>query len=160
MLQSRTIAHFANAPLALGQCAELACLLEVSARKPGNVHPQASFEDLEFTDFLLSAQAIAPVIDRALELGVGGTVRECVIRTRALVRTNTNLGIALLLAPLSAVPATQPLELGLVDVLNRLTVEDSRLVFEAIRLAQPGGLGEVSEQDVRSEPSLGLVQRS
>jgi triphosphoribosyl-dephospho-CoA synthase len=41
-------------------------------------------------------------------------------------------------------------------LLEYLTVEDSRYIYEAIRLASPGGMGEVPEQDVRSTPTLPL----
>ena len=34
-----------NVPLSPGRIAEVACILEVSARKPGNVHPGLGFED-------------------------------------------------------------------------------------------------------------------
>ncbi|MCH7685907.1 MAG: triphosphoribosyl-dephospho-CoA synthase, partial [Planctomycetes bacterium] len=34
---------------------QTACFLEATARKPGNVHPGASFEDLTYDDFLRSA---------------------------------------------------------------------------------------------------------
>jgi len=40
--------------------------------------------------------------------------------------------------------------------LDALNVEDSRLVFEAIRRAQPGGLGRADEQDVYAAPTLSL----
>ena len=39
----------------------------------------------------------------------------------------------------------------LVAVLEQLTSEDSRLVYEAIRLANPGGLGDVDQQDVKDD---------
>ncbi len=75
-----------------------------------------------------------------------------------MVSSNTNLGIVLLLAPLAAVPRHQSLRGGIGNVLNALTVEDSRQVFEAIRLVKPGGLGRVSDQDVVAEPTLPLRQ--
>jgi triphosphoribosyl-dephospho-CoA synthase len=37
-------------------------------------------------------------------------------------------------------------------------VEDARLVYQAIRLANPGGLGEVREQDVSQEPTVTLQE--
>src|SRR5471032_672581 len=41
---------------------QLACLLEVSAPKPGNVSPGRSFADARYEDFLASAAAIgAPI---------------------------------------------------------------------------------------------------
>ncbi|HIN54128.1 MAG TPA: triphosphoribosyl-dephospho-CoA synthetase, partial [Planctomycetes bacterium] len=58
----------------LGQMATLACLLEVSAPKPGNVHRGADFEDLTFYDFQTSAVAIGPVFDQAEKYRVGGIV--------------------------------------------------------------------------------------
>ena len=51
--------------LSPGQLAQVACLLEATARKPGNVHRYRDFEDLHFLDFLLSATAIAGPLDRA-----------------------------------------------------------------------------------------------
>jgi triphosphoribosyl-dephospho-CoA synthetase len=49
----------------IGQCATLACLLEVTASKPGNVHRGCDFEDMTFLDFAVSATAIGPVMDAA-----------------------------------------------------------------------------------------------
>jgi triphosphoribosyl-dephospho-CoA synthase len=42
-------------------------------------------------------------------------------------------------------------------VLAETTVEDARQVYAAIRLASPGGLGRVDEQDVADEPSVTLL---
>ena len=143
--------------LSPGQRAMIACTLEATARKPGNVHRDAGFADLCYADFLAAAAAIRPVLDRTGELGVGRAVLECVRETRRLVATNVNLGIALLLAPLAAVPLDQSLKSGISEVVLRLTVADARSVYEAIRLAQPGGLGHVAEQDVANEPSEDLL---
>jgi triphosphoribosyl-dephospho-CoA synthase len=43
-------------------------------------------------------------------------------------------------------------------VLQMLTIDDARAVYEAIRLACPGGMGEVEEQDIRQEPTQSLRQ--
>src|SRR5262245_35953226 len=93
-----------------GQLAQLACLLEVTARKPGNVHRFRDFEDCGFLEFALSASAIAGPLDRAREIGVGAAVLGAVEATRRVVASNTNLGMILLLAPLVAVP--EGVELG------------------------------------------------
>src|SRR5262249_59720908 len=45
---------------------------------------------------------------------------------------------------------------GIIDVLDQLDIADSKAVFEAIRLSNPGGLGDAPQQDVRSEPTLPL----
>jgi triphosphoribosyl-dephospho-CoA synthase len=139
-----------------GQLAQAACLLEVTARKPGNVHRYADLPGLHFIDFLMSAMAIAEPLDQAGTTGVGRAVLAAIEATRRVVRTNTNLGIVLLLAPLAAVPKTADLADGIEDVLAATTVNDARHVYRAIRLAQPGGLGEVSDQDVADEPTITL----
>src|SRR5262249_3117274 len=139
-------------------CAQLACIWEATARKPGNVHRFVDFDDLSYLDFLTSAAAVAPVLGEARRRRVGATILECVRATRRVVDTNSNLGIVLLLAPLAAVPDGVGMRAGLAHVLDTFDVEDARLTYEAIRLASPGGLGSASEQDVRDEPTLTLRQ--
>jgi triphosphoribosyl-dephospho-CoA synthase len=111
---------------------------------------------LNFGDFILSAAAIAPALDAAVSLGVGATVCSAIEATRRVVSTNTNLGIVLLLAPLAGVPEDTALVDGIDTVLSGTTIADARDVYHAIRLAQPGGLGEVPEQDVYREPTVDL----
>jgi triphosphoribosyl-dephospho-CoA synthase len=142
--------------LAPGRLAELACLLEVNATKPGNVHRFADLPGLRHADFVLSAAAIAGPFDQGRAQGVGATVRAAIVATRRVVSTNTNLGIVLLLAPLAKVPDGVDLAAGVEAVLAATTVADASLVYRAIRLAQPGGMGEVPEQDLGSEPTLTL----
>jgi triphosphoribosyl-dephospho-CoA synthase len=140
----------------VGLCAQVACVWEATARKPGNVHRYRDFDDAGYVDFLLSAAALAPVLATACQRPVGATILESVRATRGVVGTNTNLGIALLLAPLAAVPEGVDLRAGVARVLAGLTVADARLAYEAIRLAAPGGLGRAAEQDVAAEPTQTL----
>ncbi|WP_240910987.1 triphosphoribosyl-dephospho-CoA synthase [Paludisphaera soli] len=141
--------------LSVGKLAQVACLMEATARKPGNVHRFADFSDLDYLDFLLAAAAVADPLDRAAE-GVGAAVLAATEATRSVVATNANLGIVLLLAPMAAVLRSTSLEDGLPRVLASTTVEDARLVYRAIRLANPGGLGRAREQDVADEPTITL----
>ncbi len=147
-------------PMTIGACATLACIWEATAPKPGNVYRGADFEDLTYVDFLTSAALVGPVLENAAEMGVGATVLEAVTRTRAAVSTNTNLGMVLLLAPLAAVPSTVSLEAGIDAVLASLDETDAKHVFEAIRVAQPGGLGKVDEADVNDTeaPDISLTE--
>ena len=142
--------------LPIGLCAQLACIWEATARKPGNVHRYCDFADLTYLDFLQSAAAVAPVLNAAPLGGVGKTVLEAVQATRRVVSTNTNLGIVLLLAPLAAVPPSEDLRKGLPRVLEGLDVADARAAYQAIRLAGAGGLGRVPEQDLHEEPTTSL----
>ncbi|WP_425618629.1 triphosphoribosyl-dephospho-CoA synthase [Anatilimnocola sp. NA78] len=143
--------------LSLGQCATLACLLEATAPKVGNVHRGADFDQLTFADFVVSAVAISPAMEQASETGVGEAVLAAITATQSLVKTNTNLGMVLLIAPLAAVPREEQLPSGISQVLSGLSPRDSQLVYEAIRLAQPGGMGQAKEMDVAGEAPTSLL---
>jgi triphosphoribosyl-dephospho-CoA synthase len=141
-------------PEPLGLFAQLACLWEATARKPGNIHRFADFQDANYLDFLASAAAIGSVFDRAAELSVGKLVLLAIQRTRMVVGTNTNLGMVLLLAPLAKATSCRAVS----EVLDQATVRDAEFVYQAIRLAAPAGLGEVQEQDIKAQPTKPLRQ--
>jgi len=136
-----------------------ACLLEVTARKPGNVHPLASFHDSDWQMFADSAEAIAPVLAETHRSGVGAAVLAAVQATQVRVGRNTNLGMILLLAPLAAAAKRcGDFRQSVEDVLSSLTPTDAELVYEAIRLSKPGGLGTAAKEDVAHAPTVGLVE--
>jgi triphosphoribosyl-dephospho-CoA synthase len=149
-----------------GTLARLACILEASAPKAGNVSPGRPFADASHDDFVRSAEAIAPVLDRAAGRPVGETILDAVRATRAASGKNTNLGIVLLLAPLASVPGiVDAASIGRDEVRRRLravlaglTRRDAELAYEAIRLASPGGLGSADEHDVAGEPGGTLLE--
>jgi triphosphoribosyl-dephospho-CoA synthase len=129
----------------IGSWVQTACVWEVTARKLGDVNPKHDLDTLKFADFIEAATAFAPAFDAAPQRRVGETVLEAVRLMRHAVNTNTHLGTILLLAPLAA----ENFEVDLTD---------ARLVYQAIRLAQPSGLGQTPEQDVAGEPTLPLRQ--
>jgi triphosphoribosyl-dephospho-CoA synthase len=147
---------------AIGTAAQLACLLEASAPKPGNVSPGRHFTDMSFEDFVLSAVAIGPVMRDAGLRPLGDTILQAMVATRRVTAANTNLGMVLLLAPLARAAAlTAPghdLPDAVRNALSVTTVGDAELAYEAIRLAAPGGLGDVSDEDVFSTPTRPLVE--
>lgn len=145
-------------PDTIARCATLACLWEVTAHKPGNVYRGADFEDLTFADFVASAAVVGPILEDAPMRGVGATVRAGVAATQIAVGTNTNLGILLLLAPLAACDSQLSGE-RLAEVLDGLTIADAHEVYEAIRVARPGGLGQVEEADVNAEAAPQITLR-
>ena len=121
-----------------------ACLAELEALKPGNVHRFANGHNMSVGDFEKSAAAAAPAIG-APDLSVGERIEAAVEATREAVGQNTNLGIVLLAAPLAQAaldPSGHSLEDRLKEVLGSLTVEDACAAYRAIRLAEPGGLGQ------------------
>jgi triphosphoribosyl-dephospho-CoA synthase len=134
-----------------------ACLLELDALKPGNVHRHAEGHGMTVADFLLSAEISAPALARP-GASVGSRVLDAVQATRAIVGQNTNLGIVLLSAPLAAAAEQNEPDLGvaLATVLEVLNLDDARAVFAAIAAANPGGLGKVERHDVHARPTVTL----
>jgi triphosphoribosyl-dephospho-CoA synthase len=152
---------YSTVPIQIGDdyLAEVACIWEVITRKLGNVHPGADFRDCGTVDFLLSASAIRTIFRWPGHMGTGFLIRRATEETQAKVGTNTNLGIILLLAPLvNAIQWKDSFRSAVQAHLERLTVQDAREVYHAIRIANPGGLGNAPEQDVRNEPTVTLLE--
>lgn len=124
-------------------------MLEVTIPKPGNVHRSADFVDTNLQDFLTSAIAIGPAMDAARDRSLGETIFEAVKATRSLVSVNTNLGIILLLAPLAKVSVLDRSSIS--EMLAATDAEDCKAIYEAIRLATPGGIGKGVEYDIHNE---------
>jgi triphosphoribosyl-dephospho-CoA synthase len=136
-----------------------ACLAELAALKPGNVHVFAGGHDMTAADFEASAEASAPAMG-APALSVGTRIFEAIRRTRETVDCNTNLGIVLLCAPLAQAAlstAGGALRQRLNIILQRLDVADAEQAFAAIRLAEPGGLGAAPAHDVCLPPTVSLA---
>ncbi|MBA3521291.1 MAG: triphosphoribosyl-dephospho-CoA synthase [Gemmatimonadales bacterium] len=145
-------------PEEVAAAGQLACLLEVSAPKPGNVSPQLHFHDTRYEDFLASAVAIGPALAAAGDRPLGVTIRSAVEATVRWTGSNTNLGILLLLAPLAraARQVDDTLRQQLSAVLAGTTVADAAEVYAAIRRARPGGLGQAATEDVSAAPTVTL----
>jgi triphosphoribosyl-dephospho-CoA synthase len=137
-----------------------ACLAELEALKPGNVHRFSDGHDMTVADFVASAEAAAPLIARK-GVGLGERIRRAAAASRLAAGQNTNLGIILLAAPLAAA-ALERGQASLADKLRRvleaLTVEDAREAYRAIRETKPGGLGDAPEHDVAGEPRVSLLE--
>jgi triphosphoribosyl-dephospho-CoA synthase len=136
-----------------------ACETELQAFKPGNVSVHSEGHGMTAEQFRRSALASAPELCRT-EPCLGERIYRAIEATWDAVACNTNLGIVLLAAPLIAAGQTkrkeESLRTGLQRVLRATTIDDAAWVYRAIRLAQPGGLGEAPEHDVRTPPSIPL----
>jgi triphosphoribosyl-dephospho-CoA synthase len=137
-----------------------ACLAELDALKPGNVHRFSDGHRMTTRDFAASAQAAAAIIGRK-DLAVGKRIKLAVEATQRVVAQNTNLGIVLLAAPLAGAaldPRRGDLKQRLHRVLRELSIDDACDTYQAVRAAKPGGLGEASQYDVDSEPTVSLLE--
>lgn len=147
-------------PWSLEQAVPLACLLEASAPKVGNVHPSAHFDDMGFTHFLASSLAIREVFAQTGTLEVGELALQAVLATRTSVGCNTNLGTLLLFAPLAKAHlhhASGDLRSRLAAVLNELGPRDAHAIYAAIRAAKPGGLGKPAQGDVADDAPADII---
>jgi triphosphoribosyl-dephospho-CoA synthase len=146
----------------IAKLVQMACILEVCAPKPGNVSRHHDFANTSMIDFLLSAIAIGPAFENVANLPIGAIVYDAIKATQQKAKSNTNLGIVLLLAPLAkacyGASDLNGIRGNLLAILKNLSVEDAQLAYSAIRLAKAGGMGKVSESDVSEEPSITLMQ--
>jgi len=126
-----------------------ACVAELQALKPGNVHVYADGHRMTVDQFVRSAEAAAAPLC-ASSVRVGQRIYDAVEATVAAVGVNTNLGIILLCAPLAAAAETWPddLRLAVRTILDALDTADADLAFRAIVRAAPAGLGQVAHNDV------------
>ncbi len=157
-----TLAHSGPSGDLLEHQVQLACLLEVSAAKPGNVTPAHDFADTTYADMVRSALALGPVFGRgrALQRSVGELILDGVQATVQVAGVNTNLGILLLFAPLVRAAVTrgadEVLRAAVDRTLAELGVDDAAAAFTAIARANPGGLGDAPEHDVRAPARVSL----
>jgi triphosphoribosyl-dephospho-CoA synthase len=136
-----------------------ACLAELDALKPGNVHRHGDDPRMTVEDFERSARAAAAPLAQGHT--VGERIVASVAATMQAVGKNTNLGIMLLAAPLASAAMSEApgdLRARLAESLAGLSVEDARYAYAAIRQANPGGLSEVPRHSVGGEPAITLLE--
>lgn len=138
-----------------------ACIAELQALKPGNVHLFADGHGMTIHDFIKSADASAAVIAQ-VDLTLGHRIYQALKATNDAVGMNTNLGVILLCAPLIHIAlhgdSSLTLWQNLEQLLTETTLDDARQVSQAIVLANPAGLGEADAHDVREVPQVNLLE--
>jgi len=160
----------------IAECAEKACILEVSAPKPGNVNREYDFKDTAYGDFILGSHAIKPAIAEAAingfnagigkisfkEIRIGNYIKNAVIRVKkSHSGGNTHLGICLLLVPIAAgagLCMAQRKDFGqlrdnIQKILIATTVDDSISFYDAVLLSSTHGLNKENELDVSERDS-------
>lgn len=137
-----------------------ACMAELEALKPGNVHIFADGHGMTVQDFIASAEASCEVIAQP-DLSLGQRILQSVQATQKMVGLNTNLGVILLCAPLihaKYVINGTGLQANTHAVLSDTTIEDAQACFDAIKLANPAGLGGSEAHDVRAPADCTLLE--
>jgi len=166
----------------ISKCLELAILFEVSADKPGNVNLIVGFEGTRYEHFLASAVATASYFEWAAERGVavsrgeihisyvglGRIIRDCVADVNVWQHGgNTLLGTVILLSPIAVAAGMAPTEGHVFEipklrenvkfVVESTTPEDAVNVYEAIKIANPSGLGKAPDLDINDPDSVNRI---
>jgi len=156
-----------------------ACIAELQALKPGNVHVFADGHGMTIHDFMKSAEASAAAIAQQ-HLTLGERIFFGVEATQKAVGLNTNLGVILLCAPLIHAAlyeakfesesdkngtfkpnfdtTLQLITQNLTDIYRHISVNDAALTAKAILLANPAGLGSAAKHDVHMAPTVNLLE--
>ena len=144
----------------LANAFKAACMAELEALKPGNVHIFADGHGMTVQDFIASADAVSVVIAQP-NLTLGERILQSVQATQDAVHMNTNLGMILLCAPLiqaKLVIQGAGLQANIHEALGSTNIKDAEACFAAIRLANPAGLGESAQHDVNQAADCTLLQ--
>ena len=135
-----------------------ACSKDVEVIKPGNVNIDYPHDDTSAHDFLRSAHDSTKFLfDKYLSLGE--RLYMSVKASRENISSNTNLGILILVCPIIQsllVSNKKYLPDALQDVIDNSSKADTKLLCEAINIANPGGLGTSPKLDTKLLPSVSI----
>lgn len=161
----------------ISQCLQLGLLLEVSAKKPGNVTSLSGFESTRYEHFLSSTVACFPSFEVAAfrgnlilegklsieKLGIGKIIKDCIFDISAWQKGgNTLLGAVILCVPIAAAAGMTNFEetidlvqlrLNLKKIVESTTSIDAVHLYETINKVNPGGLNDAPDLDLNSPES-------
>jgi len=163
----------------ISKCLQLAILLEVSAEKPGNVTMTTGFEGTTCQHFLASAVAAGPSFQGAAvrgisvaenrlsisQVGLGQLIKACTADINDWQRGgNTILGTIMLFMPIAVAAGMTPTDSNYrfsfsqmrsnIDLAVKSTTSgDSVYLYEAVDIANPNGLNQAPDFDVKDPHS-------
>jgi triphosphoribosyl-dephospho-CoA synthase len=149
-------------PEEIAKMAQIASALEVSGYpKPGNVHRTRDFDDMEFEDFVISGIVIGDTIREACtdvdveNPQLGKYILQAVAETDRWIKNNTNLGIVMMTTPIAVAAAISDsfddIRENIKLVMGNTSVDDACDLYDAINIADAGGMGDQDEYDVASD---------
>jgi len=144
-------------PEEIAECAKLACVVEASAEKPGNVTPTHGFEDISYEDFIQAAERLEPFIERAARQGENAEIGKLIFEATSKEK-NVNFGIIMMFIPLAATGGESTSKL-----LKSLTARDTQWIVEAMRKGKLGGMGlkdeKLSKYDIFSDGIFEVIDK-
>ena len=146
----------------IAKMAQIASALEVSGYpKPGNVHRTRDFPDMEFEDFVISGIVIGDTIREACSdvdidnPRLGRYILQAVSETDRWIKNNTNLGIVMMTTPIAVAAVISDsfddIRQNVKLLMCNTSVDDACDLYDAINIADAGGMGDQDEYDVASE---------
>ena len=146
----------------IAKMAQIASVLEVSGYpKPGNVHRTRDFPDMEFEDFVISGIVIGDTIREACmnvdiyNPQLGRYILQAVSETDRWIKNNTNLGIVMMTTPIAVAAAIsdsfEDIRQNVKLLMGNTSVDDACDLYDAINIADAGGMGDQDEYDVASD---------
>ena len=149
-------------PQEIAKMAQIASALEVSGYpKPGNVHRTRDYSDMVFEDFVISGIVIGDTIREACtdvdveNPKLGKYILQAVAETDKWIKNNTNLGIVMMTTPIAVAAAISDSFDEIRDnvklLMGNTSVDDACDLYDAINIADAGGMGDQDEYDVASD---------
>ncbi|WP_406534345.1 triphosphoribosyl-dephospho-CoA synthase [Methanobrevibacter sp.] len=146
----------------IAKIAQIASALEVSGYpKPGNVHRTRDYDDMVFEDFIISGIVIGDAIREACtdvdveNPKLGKYILQAVAETDRWINNNTNLGIVMMITPIAVAAAISDsfddIRENVKIVMGNTSVDDACDLYDAINIADAGGMGDQDEYDVASD---------
>ena len=136
------------------------CHKDIELIKPGNVNIISPHKDTNARDYIESSVLSSKILFQE-KITIGERILESVKITRKKIKTNTNLGIILLCAPIiHAIIKFKDLELrdGIKMTLSSSTPKDTLDICSAINISSPGGLGKRDVYDTNSLPDVSVKE--
>lgn len=146
----------------IAKIAQIASALEVSGfPKPGNVHRTRDYDDMVFEDFVVSGIVIGDSIREACtdvdidNPRLGRYILDAVAETDRWIKNNTNLGIVMMITPIAVAAAISDkfddVRENVKLLMSNTSVDDACYLYDAINIADAGGMGDQDEYDVASD---------
>lgn len=146
----------------IAKIAQIASALEVSGYpKPGNVHRTRDYDDMVFEDFIISGIVIGDTIREACSdvdvenPQLGKYILQAVAETDRWIKNNTNLGIVMMTTPIAVAAAISDsfddIRENIKLLMGNTSVDDACDLYDAINIADAGGMGDQDEYDVASD---------
>jgi len=136
-----------NAKNLIGNIARIACVLELTTEKPGNITPNHDFTDTKFENFIYGSIFIGNHVENAFmdgkkgEFKIGKRIFQFVNELKFYNKRNTHFGIALLFIPVATACGIQEnqknfnnLRDAIDYVMKNTTVDDAIYFHKSVKI--------------------------